>query len=42
MEIVVAMPISELPATVASYIAKHYKGMKMLAAGKVIDAASET
>ncbi len=41
IEIVVAMPISELPATIAPYIAKHYKGMKMLEAGKVTDAAGK-
>ncbi len=41
IEIVVAIPISELPASVAPYITKHYKGMKMIAAGKVTDAAGK-
>ncbi|MFC4232203.1 PepSY-like domain-containing protein [Parasediminibacterium paludis] len=41
VEIVVAMKINELPASIAPYIAKNYKGMKMLEAGKVTDAAGK-
>lgn len=41
VEIVMSIPISQLPATVAPYVAAHYKGMKILEAGKVLDAAGK-
>ena len=39
VELVQAIPISQLPASVAPYIAKHYKGAKIKEAGKVTDAS---
>jgi len=41
VEIVKAIKISDLPATVAPYIAAHYKGAKIKEAGKVTDAAGK-
>ncbi len=38
IEIVNAMPVSELPAKVAAYVKQHYKGAKITEAGKVTDA----
>ncbi|QEM06155.1 hypothetical protein DIU31_022535 [Mucilaginibacter rubeus] len=42
VEIVKAISISELPKTVAPYVAAHYKGAKIKEAGKVTDAAGKT
>jgi len=42
VEIVKAIKISDLPATVAPYVAAHYKGAKIKEAGKVTDAAGKT
>jgi len=42
VEIVKAIKISELPATVAPYVAAHYKGAKIKEAGKVTDAMGKT
>jgi hypothetical protein len=39
VEIVVAIPVSQLPADVSPYISKHYHGAKIVEAGKVTDAA---
>lgn len=39
VEIVVAIPVSQLPASVAPYVSKNYKGAKISEAGKVTDAA---
>jgi len=41
VEIVVAIPISQLPPSVAKYVAKNYKGTKITEAGKVTDAAGK-
>ena len=38
IEIVNAIPVSQLPAPVAVYIKAHYKGAKITEAGKVTDA----
>ncbi len=38
IEIVNAIPVSQLPAAVAVYIKAHYKGAKITEAGKVTDA----
>ena len=37
LEMVKAIPVSQLPAPIASYIKKHYKGAKITEAGKVTD-----
>jgi hypothetical protein len=42
IEIVNAIPISALPASIAPYVAKNYKGTKIKEAGKVTDAAGKT
>lgn len=42
VEIVKAIPVSELPKPVAVYVKAHYKGTKIKEAGKVIDAAGKT
>ncbi|MDB5003108.1 MAG: hypothetical protein JWQ34_1333 [Mucilaginibacter sp.] len=42
VEIVKSIPISTLPATIAPYVAAHYKGAKIKEAGKVTDAAGKT
>jgi hypothetical protein len=42
IEIVNAIPISSLPASIAPYVAKNYKGTKIKEAGKVTDAAGKT
>jgi len=41
LEIVVAIPISQLPASVAKYVAKNYKSTKINEAGKVTDASGK-
>ncbi len=38
IEIVKAIPVSQLPAPVLSYVKAHYKGAKITEAGKVTDA----
>lgn len=38
VEIVLAIPVSELPKEVAPYISAHYKGAKIKEAGRVTDA----
>lgn len=38
IEIVKAIPVSELPAKVATYVKQHYNGAKITEAGKVTDA----
>jgi hypothetical protein len=38
VEMVVAIPVAELPAGVASYVKAHYPGAKITEAGKVTDA----
>jgi len=42
VEIVKAIKISDLPASVAPYVAAHYKGAKIKEAGRVTDAAGKT
>src|SRR6202521_3887497 len=39
LEIVVTIPISQLPPGVAPYVNNHYQGAKIREAGKVTDAA---
>ncbi len=39
VEIVVAIPVSQLPASVSVYVKEHYKGAKIVEAGKVTDTA---
>ncbi|MEO7046275.1 MAG: PepSY-like domain-containing protein [Ferruginibacter sp.] len=41
VEIVVAIPVNQLPASVASYVSKKYKGAKIAEAGKVTNAAGK-
>ena len=41
LEIVVAIPVDQLPASIAPYVAKHYNGAKIKEAGKVTDAAGK-
>jgi len=41
IEIVQAIPIDQLPASIASYVAKHYNGAKIKEAGKVTDASGK-
>ncbi len=38
IEIVKAIPVSDLPKTVIAYVKEHYKGAKITEAGKVTDA----
>lgn len=38
IEIVNAMPVSQLPAKVVTYVKQHYNGAKITEAGKVTDA----
>ncbi len=38
IEIVKAIPVSELPAKVTTYVKQHYSGAKITEAGKVTDA----
>ena len=42
VEIVKAIPVSELPKEVVPYVATYYKGAKIKEAGKVTDAAGKT
>jgi hypothetical protein len=42
IEIVKAIPVSELPQPVFTYVKQHYKGVKITEAGKVTDAAGKT
>jgi hypothetical protein len=39
VEIVVAIPVNQLPQSVAPYVDSHYKGAKIREAGRVTDAA---
>jgi Putative beta-lactamase-inhibitor-like, PepSY-like len=39
VEIVIALPVNQLPASVAPYVSSHYKGAKIREAGKITDAA---
>ena len=41
LELVQAIPVSQLPATVAPYVKKHYNGAKIKEAGKVTDASGK-
>lgn len=41
LELVEHISINQLPASVAPYIAKHYKGAKIKEAGKVTDASGK-
>jgi hypothetical protein len=41
VEIVVAIPVSQLPASVSVYVKEHYKGAKIVEAGKVTDTAGK-
>jgi hypothetical protein len=41
IEIVKAMPVSQLPAPVITYVKEHYKGAKITEAGRVTDAAGK-
>src|SRR5882762_4577111 len=42
VEQVVAIPVSSLPAGVATYVKAHYPGVKITEAGKVTDAQGKT
>jgi hypothetical protein len=42
VEIVKAIPVSELPKVIAPYVKAHYKGAKIKEAGRVTDAAGKT
>jgi hypothetical protein len=42
VEIVKAIPVTDLPKTVAPYVAEHYKGAKIKEAGRITDAAGKT
>ncbi|MDB5211818.1 MAG: hypothetical protein JWQ30_2645 [Sediminibacterium sp.] len=41
VELVQAIPISQLPASVAPYVKLHYKGAKIIEAGKLTDASGK-
>ena len=41
LELVQAIPVSQLPSSVAPYIKQHYKGAKIKEAGKVTDASGK-
>ena len=41
VEIVLAIPVSQLPANVAAYVKKHYEGAVIKEAGKVTDAGAK-
>lgn len=41
VEIVVAMPVSQLPAAITAYVKANYGGAKITEAGKVTDAAGK-
>src|SRR4051812_39127109 len=38
IELVKAIPVSQLPSSILSYVKAHYKGVKITEAGKVTDA----
>jgi hypothetical protein len=42
VEIVKAIPVSQLPASVSPYVKDHYKGAKIREAGRVTNAAGKT
>src|SRR5437763_11407669 len=42
IEIVNAIPVSQLPKPVLTYVKQHYKGAKITEAGKVTDAKGKT
>ena len=42
IEIVKAIPVSQLPAPITAYVKQHYKGAKITEAGKVTDAKGKT
>ena len=42
VEIVKAIPVTDLPKSIAPYVSIHYKGAKIKEAGKVTDAAGKT
>jgi hypothetical protein len=42
IEIVKAIPVSQLPASAITYVKEHYKGTKITEAGKVTDAKGKT
>jgi hypothetical protein len=42
IEIVKAIPVNDLPKSIAPYIKVHYNGAKIKEAGKVTDAAGKT
>ncbi len=42
IEIVKAIPVSDLPKSIAAYIKAHYNGAKIKEAGKVTDASGKT
>ncbi len=42
IEIVKAIPVSELPVSTIAYVKHHYKGAKITEAGKVTDAKGKT
>ncbi|MDP9077611.1 MAG: PepSY-like domain-containing protein [Bacteroidota bacterium] len=42
IEIVKAIPVADLPKSVAPYVKEHYKGAKIKEAGRVTDAAGKT
>ncbi|NOW94488.1 PepSY-like domain-containing protein [Mucilaginibacter sp. SG564] len=42
VEIVKAIPITDLPKSIAPYVSIHYKGAKIKEAGKVTDATGKT
>jgi len=41
LELVQAIPVSQLPSSVAVYVKQHYKGMVISEAGKVTDASGK-
>ena len=42
VEMVKAIPVSDLPKNIAPYVKQHYKGAKVREAGRVTDAAGKT
>jgi hypothetical protein len=41
LEIVIAIPVDQLPASIVAYVSKNYKGAKIKEAGKVTDASGK-
>ena len=41
LEIVIAIPVAQLPASIVAYVSKNYKGAKIKEAGKVTDASGK-